>query len=93
MIGKKIHDFAKQLWPLNRSITGNGVRQTLNIIKEHISELKIYSVPSGTQVFDWNIPEEWNVTDAYVIDKYNNKIQSTQTTEKIFLFFNLQKYF
>ncbi len=74
MIGKKIHDFAKQLWPLNRSITGNGVRQTLNIIKEHISELKIYSVPSGTQVFDWNIPLEWNVNDAYIITPSGKKI-------------------
>ena len=74
MIGKKIHDFAKQLWPLNRSITGNGVRQTLNIIKEHISELKIHSVPSGTQVFDWNIPLEWNVNDAYIITPSGKKI-------------------
>nr|EEY7585613.1 DUF4910 domain-containing protein [Escherichia coli] len=56
MIGKEIYDLAKKLWPLNRSLTGDGVRDTLNILKEYIPELSIYEVPSGTKVFDWVIP-------------------------------------
>ena len=72
--GKEIYSFAKKIFPICRSITGNGVRKTLKIIKRHFSQLRIYEIQSGTKVFDWNIPAEWNVKDAYVIDKYNNKI-------------------
>ena len=55
-------------------MTGDGVRKTLNIIQKEFPKLKIKKFKSGTKVFDWNIPEEWNVTDAYVVDKYNNRI-------------------
>ncbi len=55
-------------------MTGVGVKKTLNIIQKEFSKLKIKKFKSGTKVFDWNIPEEWNVTGAYIIDKYNNKI-------------------
>ena len=55
-------------------MTGDGVKKTLNIIQKELPKLKIKKFKSGTKVFDWNIPEEWNVTDAYIIDKYNNKI-------------------
>ena len=65
MIGEQMHNFAKELWPLNRSLTGEGVRQTLNKVKNIIPNLKIYSVPSATKVFDWEIPKEWNIQDAY----------------------------
>jgi aminopeptidase-like protein len=72
---KKYYNVAKiKLFPLTRSLTGNGVKKTLNIIQKELPKLKIKKFKSGTKVFDWNIPEEWNVTDAYVIDKYNNKI-------------------
>lgn len=67
MIGSEIHDLAKRLWPINRSITGDGVRQTLAIIRELVPELKIVEVPSGTQVFDWTVPKEWRVRDAYIV--------------------------
>jgi len=71
----KYYNIAKtKLFPITRSLTGQGVRKTLNIIKKEFPKLKIKKLKSGTKVFDWNIPEEWNVTDAYVIDKYNNKI-------------------
>lgn len=63
-----------KLFPLARSLTGNGVKETLNIIQKEFPKLKIKRFKSGTKVFDWNIPEEWNVIDAYIIDKYNNKI-------------------
>ena len=62
------------LFPLNRSLTGYGIRKTLKIIQKEFSELKIRKIKSGVKVFDWKIPPEWNVSDAYVIDKHNNKI-------------------
>ena len=72
---KKYYNIAKtKLFPLTRSLTGDGVKKTLNIIKKEFPKLKIKKLKSGTKVFDWKVPEEWNVTDAYVIDKYNNRI-------------------
>ena len=72
---KKYYNIAKiKLFPITRSLTGNGVKKTLNIIQKDFPKLKIKKLKSGTKVFDWNIPEEWNVKDAYVIDKYNNRI-------------------
>ncbi len=70
---KSFYYLAKdKLFPICRSITGNGVRKTLKLIKNKIPELKIIEVKSGTKVFDWKIPSEWNVKDAYVKD-YNGK--------------------
>ena len=67
-----------KLFPICRSITGKGVRKTLNIIKKEFSNLKINKVKSGTKVFDWKVPPEWNVSDAYVLDKNNKKIINFQ---------------
>ena len=58
MIGEQIHELAKRLWGINRSITGDGVRKTLSILKEVIPELEVHEVPSGTPVFDWTVPRE-----------------------------------
>ena len=74
MIGDDIHQFAKELWPINRSITGEGVRNTLKKISNHIPNLVVHSVKSGTQVFDWQIPEEWEVKEAYIITPSGKKI-------------------
>lgn len=74
MIGAEIHQFAKELWPINRSITGAGVRDTLTHIKHHLPELKINSIPSGTVVFDWTVPEEWSVNEAYIISPNGKRI-------------------
>ena len=74
MIGNEIHNFAKKLWPINRSITGKGVRETLRLISVHLKNLEIKSVPSGTKVFDWSIPKEWNVEEAYIITPNGKKI-------------------
>ena len=74
MIGNEIHNFARELWPLNRSLTGEGVRETLKKIKEHLPNLKIHSIPSGTQVFDWTIPKEWKVNSAYIISPSGKRI-------------------
>ena len=72
--GDKMHKMAKVLWPIARSLTGDGVRETLAFIKQEISELNIESVPSGTTAFDWTVPKEWNITDAYIEDNYGNKV-------------------
>lgn len=64
----------KELFPICRSLTGNGVKKTLKIIKKTFPSLKIKKIRSGTKVFDWKIPYEWNVKNAYVIDKFNKKI-------------------
>ena len=72
---KKYYNIAKtELFPLTRSLTGQGTKKTLNIIKREFRKLKIKKFQSGTKVFDWIIPEQWDVIDAYIIDKYNNKI-------------------
>ncbi len=73
-LSEQIYNLAKKLWPINRSITGDGVRETLSIIQKEISELKIFEVPSGTNVFDWTIPKEWRIKDAYIITPSGKKI-------------------
>jgi len=71
--GKFMYELAERLYPICRSITGNGVRETLSILKEFIP-LKIEEVPSGTKVLDWEIPDEWNVRDAWVKNSNGEKI-------------------
>jgi len=71
---KKIYNLAKKLFPINRSLTGDGVRKTLRIIKDEIPELDIKEVATGTKCFDWTIPKEWNIKEAYIIDPDGNKI-------------------
>ncbi len=71
--GKEMHDLVKVLFPICRSITGNGVRETLKIISKHIP-IRINEVSSGTKVFDWVIPKEWNIRDAFVEDENGDKI-------------------
>jgi len=71
--GREMHLLMKRLFPICRSITGNGVRETLNIIKEYIP-IEIHEVPSGTHVFDWTIPKEWNIRDAYVKNSKGERI-------------------
>jgi len=72
-IGKEIYELIQELFPICRSITGDGVRQTLKIIQKHIP-LKIYEVPTGTKVFDWEVPKEWNILDAYIKNSKGEKI-------------------
>jgi aminopeptidase-like protein len=64
-IGQEMYQLISKLYPICRSITGDGLRETLNIIKSHIP-LEIHELASGTQAFDWTIPREWNIRDAYV---------------------------
>jgi aminopeptidase-like protein len=64
-IGQEIYQFAGELYPICRSITGDGVRRTLALIQEKVP-LRISEVPTGTPVLDWTIPKEWNIRDAYI---------------------------
>jgi aminopeptidase-like protein len=62
-----------RLYPICRSLTGDGVRQTLSILREHIP-LVVHEIPTGTPAFDWTVPKEWNIRDAYVKDPQGRKI-------------------
>ena len=64
-VGEDIFSLAAELYPICRSITGDGVRQTLRHLSRHIN-LAVREVPSGTRVFDWTVPREWNIRDAFV---------------------------
>lgn len=72
-MGAEIHAFITGLFPICRSITGDGFRQTLAMLQRQIP-LTIHEVPSGTQVFDWVTPKEWNIRDAYVKNPQGEKV-------------------
>jgi aminopeptidase-like protein len=65
-LAQKLEQYFDRLWPICRSITGNGLRQSFDILEEIIPLVK-HEVPSGTQVFDWTIPKEWNIENAYIV--------------------------
>lgn len=73
-IGKSMHVFASSIYHLPRSLTGNGVRQTLTAIKKILPDLQCYEVPSGSRVFDWTVPDEWNLLKATLRDLNGNII-------------------
>ena len=72
-LGSQMYNLARRLFPICRSITGTGVRETLRILQEYIP-LVTYEVPTGTPVFDWIVPKEWNIKDAWIADSQGNKI-------------------
>jgi aminopeptidase-like protein len=72
--GERMYELMKELWPIPRSITGQGVRDTLSILKRELPKLQIIEVPSGTKCFDWIVPKEWNILDAYIISPNGEKI-------------------
>lgn len=69
-----MYSWAQKLFPICRSLTGDGVRETLSFIGERLPNLQIHEVPCGTRAFDWTIPPEWNVKDAYVSTLDGNRI-------------------
>lgn len=75
--GRELHRFAAELYPICRSITGDGIRQTLRLIQQRIP-LEIFEVASGTPVFDWTVPKEWNIHDAYIKDGSGRRVVDFQ---------------
>ena len=73
-MNNEIINFAKKIFPYPRSITGSGVRKTLKEIKRIVPNLKIYKVKSNTKVFDWKVPPEWKVYEAYIVTPDGKKI-------------------
>jgi len=77
VVGRDLHDFAAKLYPVCRSITGEGIRKTLESIGRRIP-LQFSSIPSGTQVFDWSVPKEWNIRDAHIKGPDGTKVVDFQ---------------
>jgi aminopeptidase-like protein len=76
-VGEQLHRFAADLYPICRSITGDGIRRTLEAIQKRVP-LKISEVPTGTEVFDWIVPKEWNIRDAYIKDASGRRVVDFQ---------------
>lgn len=72
--GNEEYNLASRLFPICRSITGNGVRETLQILSEYLPALKVHEVATGIHAFDWIVPEEWNVRDAYIVGPDGTKV-------------------
>ena len=72
-LGHEIYSLIRELYPICRSITGEGFRETLGRIRKEIP-LDVHEVSSGTQVFDWTVPKEWNIRDAYVKNSRGERI-------------------
>src|SRR6266540_3171315 len=68
-----MHELMAELYPVCRSITGEGFRSTLATLAKHV-DLELHEVPSGTQVFDWTVPREWNIRDAYIKDAAGDRV-------------------
>jgi aminopeptidase-like protein len=71
--GREAYAAVEALYPICRSITGDGVRQSLRLLQE-IIPLELHEVPTGTQVFDWTVPKEWNIRDAYIKDAAGKRV-------------------
>ncbi|NOU49221.1 DUF4910 domain-containing protein [Pseudoalteromonas sp. JBTF-M23] len=73
-IGQQMHQLCQELFPICRSITGDGFRESLSILKKHIPDIRAVEVPTGTKCFDWEVPKEWNIREAYIISPQGEKI-------------------
>lgn len=72
--GAEMYGWAQDLFPIHRSITGAGVRETLAYLANLLPGLVVHAVPSGTQAFDWTVPDEWTIRDAYIADDAGHKV-------------------
>ena len=73
-LGAQMHGLCRELFPICRSITGDGFRKSLAILSRDLPNLKTIEVPTGTKCFDWEVPKEWNIKAAYIIDPNGEKI-------------------
>src|ERR1051325_6685556 len=76
-LGDEIYGRIERLYPICRSITGNGLRESLRLLSEEVN-LEIREVPSGTQVLDWTVPKEWNIRDAYIKNSKGERVVDFQ---------------
>jgi aminopeptidase-like protein len=72
--GEELYKLVAELYPICRSITGDGVRRTLEIVDRELGGLEVTEVPTGTPVLDWTVPREWNVRDAWVADAAGRRV-------------------
>lgn len=72
--GSDLYELARNIFPIYRSITGDGVRTTLKYLKKIIPDMQIHEVASGTRVYDWTVPKEWNISEAYIENNRREKI-------------------
>jgi aminopeptidase-like protein len=72
-VGRDAYDLMRRLFPLCRSLTGEGVRATFDLLEEEIPITRT-EIPSGTRVFDWIVPDEWNIRDAYIADADGKRV-------------------
>ena len=73
-IGQDMYDLCGRMFPVCRSITGDGVRETLRLMREVQPAITLHEVPTGTPVFDWTVPKEWRIRDAWVKNSRGEKI-------------------
>jgi aminopeptidase-like protein len=79
-VGEELYKLVAELYPICRSITGDGVRRTLEIVERELGGLEVSEVPTGTQVLDWTVPREWNVRDAWVADAAGRRVIDFQAS-------------
>lgn len=71
--GRRMFELIERLYPICRSITGDGVRETLRVLRERVP-IEVHEVPTGTRVLDWTVPNEWNIRDAYIKDSSGRRV-------------------
>src|SRR5690242_15701020 len=76
--GAAMFDLVETLYPICRSITGDGFRESIRILQRALP-IEMHEVPSGTRVFDWTVPKEWNIRDAYVKDEQGRRVIDFQS--------------
>jgi len=79
-VGQDMYKLCEKMFPYCRSITGDGVRETLRLMQEIAPEIKLYEVPTGTQAFDWTVPKEWRIRDAWIKNSKGEKIVDFKKT-------------